>query len=79
MIQGTPVSRRGGLPTLEWAVLRAAFVRTLGGPDRIHVTRVDPQAVNAQANRRGGRDKYAAFGPDQAGALDLTFEPARPE
>jgi hypothetical protein len=27
---------------------------------------VDPGAVTREANRRGGRDKYAAFGPDQA-------------
>ena len=88
-------------------MLRAAFVRTVGQPDRIYVTRsdgseiswpfptygeglphdlvhlvvesafgvsggfwgrvdqgVDPKRVNDEANRRGGRDKYTAFGPD---------------
>jgi hypothetical protein len=88
-------------------MLRAAFVRTVGQPDRIYVTRsdgsevswpfptygeglphdlvhlvvesafgvsggfwgrvdggADPKRVNDEANRRGGRDKYAAFGPD---------------
>jgi hypothetical protein len=93
-------------------MLRATFVRTVGQPDRIYVTRsdgsevswsfptygeglphdlvhlvvesafdvaggfwgrvddgADPQAINAEANRRGGRDKYAAFGNDRGELL----------
>ena len=94
-------------------MLRAAFVRTLGQPDRIHVIRsdgsevswpfptfgddlphdlvhlvvesafgltggfwgrvdagADPKRINDEANRRGGADKYAAFGADRR-ELDL--------
>jgi len=90
-------------------MLRAAFVRTAGGPDRIYVVRsdgsevswsfptygdglphdlvhlvvesafglrdgfwgrvdagADPRMINDQANRRGGADKYAAFGADRS-------------
>jgi hypothetical protein len=91
----------------EGIVLQAAFVRTVGAPDRVYVVRsdgsevgwsfptygdglphdlvhlvvesafglsgafwgrvdegADPRIINAEANRRGGPDKYAAFGPD---------------
>ncbi len=94
-------------------MLRAAFVRTAGRPDRIYVTRsdgsevgwpfptygdglphdlvhlvvesafgskdgfwgrvdagADPKVIGDQANRTGGRDKYAAYGEDRH-ELDL--------
>jgi hypothetical protein len=35
-----------------------------------HVDRgADPQRINDEANRRGGRDKYSAFGDDRRGLL----------
>jgi hypothetical protein len=89
-------------------VLRARFVRTVGEPDRVYVTRsdgseaawsfptygdglphdlvhlvvesafglkagfwgrvdegADPRLINAEANRVGGPEKYAAFGADR--------------
>ena len=55
-----------GLPhdLVHWVVesccgLRAGFWGRVDGG-------ADPAAITVQANRVGGKDKYAAFGPDQA-------------
>jgi hypothetical protein len=53
-----------GLPhDLVHLVVEAAYDVKLGFWGRVDAG-VDPNAVNAEANRAGGKDKYAAFGAD---------------
>ena len=46
-------------------VVESAFGLAQGFWGRVNAG-VDPGAVAREANRKGGRDKYAAYGPDQA-------------
>jgi hypothetical protein len=45
-------------------VVESAFGLTRGFWGRVDEG-ADPAAISAEANRRGGKNKYAAFGPDQ--------------
>jgi hypothetical protein len=49
-------------------VVESAFGLALGFWGRVDAG-ADPAAINAEANRTGGRDKYAAFGPDRTELL----------
>ena len=55
----------GALPhDLVHLVVESAFGLSGGFWGRVEAG-ADPAAVNAMANRTGGREKYAAFGPDR--------------
>src|SRR5262245_29673571 len=58
-----------GLPhDLVHLVVEAAFGLTDGFWGKVDAG-ADPKRVNDEANRVGGRDKYAAFGADRSGLL----------